>query len=101
MQDMIDTLLYTLFRYRTMRSRLIALKDVKQRQCADGTWNYDAYMHGLANGLTLALHTMEDDNALRPAYKRAPKHWGRDIAKLRATETEKSVEDLIKQHGKC
>ena len=30
------------------------LKDLIDVQCADGNWNYSAYMMGLANGLILA-----------------------------------------------
>jgi len=30
------------------------LKDLMEIQCADGNWDYDAYMMGLANGLIMA-----------------------------------------------
>ena len=30
------------------------LDDVLDIQCSDGNWDYDPYMHGMANGLILA-----------------------------------------------
>jgi hypothetical protein len=45
------------------------LREVNAVQQADGNWNYDPYMHGMANGLELALAIME---GREPAYKEAP-----------------------------
>lgn len=48
------------------------LKDVIDIQCSDGNWNYDPYMHGMANGLICALAILEDKE---PKYKEAPSGW--------------------------
>lgn len=42
------------------------LQDVIDIQLAEGNWNYNSYMHGLANGLILAktIYTGEDPNFL-------------------------------------
>ena len=47
-------------------------------QCAEGNWNYDAYMHGLANGLILARSIIDNNS---PAFLKAPKTWLRDAEK--------------------
>jgi len=44
-------------------------------QCSNGNWNYDPYMHGMANGMILALAMMD---GTEPKYKTAPKKWLRD-----------------------
>lgn len=51
------------------------LREITKIQCSNGNWNYDAYMHGLANGLIMALATME---GTEPAFLSAPKEWLRD-----------------------
>lgn len=51
------------------------LKDLKQIhsiQGRTGNWDYDPYMHGLFNGLELALATIEDRE---PKFKDAPPRW--------------------------
>ena len=53
-----------------------ALREQVKIQCSDGNWNYDRYMHGMANGLICALATIEDKN---PEYLDAPKLWLCDI----------------------
>lgn len=58
-----------------MKSRDEALKelqDVHRIQGRDGNWNHDPYMHGLYNGLELALSFFENRE---PAFKDAPEKW--------------------------
>ena len=55
-----------------MKNRLKALKDVIKVQTMNGNWNYDPYMHGMANGLLLAEAFMEGRD---PQYLDAPKEW--------------------------
>lgn len=55
-----------------MKNRLKALKDVIKVQTMNGNWNYDPYMHGMANGLLLAEAFME---GREPQYLDAPKEW--------------------------
>ena len=49
-----------------------ALDDLIAVQGADGNWNYDAYMHGLANGLILARSIIDNKE---PDFLKAPKKW--------------------------
>lgn len=52
------------------------LDDLIAVHCADGNWNYDQYMHGLANGLLLAKAVL---NSREPEYLEAPKTWKKDV----------------------
>ena len=49
-----------------------SLRDLKKTQCADGNWNYDPYMHGMANGLILALSLFEEGKV---EFLEAPELW--------------------------
>lgn len=59
-----------------MLQALQALKDMTQVQCSDGTWNYDPYMQGMANGMIFALSIFEGGE---PKYLDAPDAWLKDI----------------------
>jgi hypothetical protein len=52
------------------------LRDLVKIQCSDGTWNYDPYMLGMANGMILALALMEKKD---PRYLSAPETWLKDV----------------------
>ena len=52
------------------------LREMTAVQCSDGNWNYDPYMHGMANGMIFSLALIEDE---KPVYLEAPKIWLRDI----------------------
>ena len=52
--------------------KLQNLKDITKTHCRHGNWNYDSYMHGLANGLILAIATLENKD---PKYLEAPELW--------------------------
>lgn len=52
------------------------LDDVIAVQCADGNWNYDPYMHGLANGLLLAKSIF---TKVEPDFLEAPETWKKDV----------------------
>ena len=41
-------------------------------QCQPGNWNWDPYMHGMANGLLLARATLTGED---PVYLDAPPAW--------------------------
>ena len=51
---------------------LKALREQVKIQCSNGNWNYDPYMHGMANGLICALATIENKE---PEYLNAPEKW--------------------------
>ena len=48
------------------------LEDIVKTQSSDGSWNYDNYMHGLANGLILALSLIKNE---KPEFLEAPEKW--------------------------
>jgi len=58
-----------------MRRGLQALDDVTAAQCSNGNWNYDPYMHGMANGLLLAQSFFK---AGRLDFLEAPDEWLKD-----------------------
>jgi hypothetical protein len=43
--------------------------------CADGNWNYDPYMHGMANGMILMRSMVSGEE---PKYLDAPEEWLED-----------------------
>lgn len=48
-----------------------ALEELIKIQCSNGNWNYDPYMHGMANGMLLAMSLFKNDcNFLNP-----PEEW--------------------------
>ncbi len=51
------------------------LKEMTAAQCSDGNWDYDPYMHGMANGMLFAVSCMENKT---PEYLTAPDVWLRD-----------------------
>tara|TARA_R110002110_G_scaffold127177_4_gene305970 strand:+ start:1007 stop:1279 length:273 start_codon:yes stop_codon:yes gene_type:complete len=52
-----------------------ALEDLLKVQCSDGNWDYDEYMHGMANGMILALSLFK---AGEVKFLEAPDVWGKD-----------------------
>lgn len=52
------------------------LREMVKLQCENGTWNYDSYMHGMANGMIYALSLFEGGN---PVFLSAPEKWRRDM----------------------
>ena len=58
-----------------LQNALQTLRDLTQVQCNYGNWNYDPYMHGMANGMILALSLFE---AGEPQYLDAPAEWLKD-----------------------
>jgi hypothetical protein len=54
------------------------LEDIIKIQCSTGNWDYDPYMHGLANGLLLAQATIFNK---RFEPKQTPKKYKKGIDK--------------------
>ena len=50
-----------------------ALQKLLDIQCSNGNWNYDPYMHGMANGMILSMSILDGTND--PKYLKAPKEW--------------------------
>ena len=59
------------------------LKNIIDVACMEGNYNYDPYMHGMANGLICAMSVLTGD---RPEYINAPEHWLSE-AKNKTTKT--------------
>lgn len=78
--DVIDT------QDKTNTKLLSNMKTMLEIQCTDGTWNYDPYMHGMANGM---LYMESLVTAVDPVYLDAPDVWLKDI------ETEKNRVSVI------
>jgi len=55
-----------------MEKNIKDLEEVTKTQCSDGNWNYDPYMHGMANGMLLALSFLKEEE---PEFLHAPKKW--------------------------
>ena len=55
-----------------MEKKIEELNEVVKIQCSSGNWNYDNYMHGMANGLILARAIML---GVEPKFLEAPKKW--------------------------
>ena len=67
-----------------MSKALEQLKDIVKIQTMDGNWNYDPYMHGMANGLIYSLDLIKGKN--NPKFLDAPDKWLNDKANKTAFE---------------
>jgi len=52
-----------------METKVEILKQLTEIQCSKGNYDYDEYMRGMANGMILAVATME---GVDPEYIKAP-----------------------------
>lgn len=57
---------------RALLHRLEALKHLVAIQCQSGNWDYGPYMHGMANGMIMAVATLEEKD---PVFLDAPERW--------------------------
>jgi hypothetical protein len=48
-------------------------------QCQDGNWNYDPYLHGMANGMIFAMSLLTDKD---PEFLDAPSVFLSDLETL-------------------
>lgn len=55
-----------------LEKKVKTVKNIRDVQGMAGNWDYDSYMHGMYNGLELALSIVEDR---KPEFKNAPKEW--------------------------
>lgn len=64
------------------------LREMVAIQCRDGNWNYDPYMHGMANGMIYCLAMFE---GVEPKFLDAPKVWLKDLPPPRWSESHPSA----------
>ena len=57
-----------------------SVRQMRDVQGIDGTWNCDPYMHGLYNGLEFAVSLLEQRE---PQFKDAPEKWLSNLPKPR------------------
>jgi len=55
-----------------LEDKIEELENFTDIQCNDGNWNYDPYMHGMANGMLFSLSLLKDEE---PKYLDAPDKW--------------------------
>jgi len=59
-----------------MKDKLEKLQEMVDVQCADGNWNFDPYMHGMANGMIFCMSLLKDKE---PEFLEAPKVWSSEL----------------------
>ncbi|MCP3685372.1 MAG: hypothetical protein GY861_22200 [bacterium] len=52
--------------------RIEDLKEMIGIQCCHGNYDYDPYMHGMANGMIFSLAVLTEED---PQYVKAPNTW--------------------------
>ena len=57
---------------KVLYQRIVELEKAVETQCADGNWNYDHYMFGMANGLLLARAIIKGES---PTFLSPPLKW--------------------------
>ena len=51
------------------------MRDLINVQCSNGNWNYNEYMHGMANGMLLMMSIVDGS---QPEFLEAPESWLKD-----------------------
>ncbi len=51
------------------------MEDLVKIQCSAGNYDYDPYMHGMANGMIVLLSCLTETE---PEFMEAPKQWLKD-----------------------
>lgn len=62
----------------SLEERIEKLNEMTKIACADGTWNYDPYFHGMANGMIFAQWIMSGKHEDLCEYLDAPAQWLKD-----------------------
>ena len=56
----------------SIKALSVETRKIVDAQTSPGNWNYDSYMHGMANGMLL-MQAMID--GVQPDYLEAPEEW--------------------------
>jgi len=60
--------------HNTLREGLMTLRDLLEVQTDDGNWNYNSYMHGMANGMILSENVVSGEDK-DPIFLDTPEEW--------------------------
>lgn len=71
-----------------------SVSNLVDAQCSDGNWNYDPYMHGMANGLITAQSVISN---VEPRFLEAPDIW---ISDKEDSDSQKPVVHANNLEGK-
>jgi hypothetical protein len=67
-------------------------------QGAHGNWNYDAYMHGMYNGMEFCHSLVK---GVEPKYRKAPKKWLADVGVNKSSSSKLNKDGSIaKKRGR-
>jgi len=61
---------------KVLKQRMSDIENVLMIQCSNGNWNYDPYMHGMANGMILIRGLLKGVDDIK--FLEAPKKWLKD-----------------------
>ena len=70
---------------KAYEQQLQSTQDIVNVQCNDGNWDYDPYMHGMANGMIIVQSMFAD---VPPEFLEAPEVW---LESINNNEKPKSI----------
>ena len=74
------------------KDSITSLREFVKIQCSSGNWNYDPYMHGMANGLILALSLFESRDKM-VQFLDPPETWLKDTITHHELTTQENESD--------
>ena len=77
---------------RTYRKAIVSMDECLHVQTMPGNWDYDPYMHGMANGMILFRSFFFDESTDTPNFLNAPSEW---VSKKSIT---RHIKNFIKKH---
>lgn len=64
---------------KSKKDKIAELEGLLKIQCSEGNWNHSPYMHGMANGMILAISVLTGEE---PKFLEAPDMFISDIEVL-------------------
>ena len=78
---------------KELMKRILAVSEVTKVQTNEGNWDFDPYMHGMANGLMLAEHILSGEDDI--VFLDAPEVWGKDRPSTGLTMQEEADKERL------
>ena len=72
MNNLNELIKYHSEKHTKYKDSIDKLESLIKVQCTDGNWNYDPYLHGMANGMILAHAVVTDTDAV---FLETPDKW--------------------------